>query len=149
MSPLPKPVGFKEENYKTTMLLCCQAVCLAMCLLPLPIIQIVYSYNNNPISCPANTFPFDINVWLYVEATSTLLMILNAIFMLSCSQVFVITHVIGSFFQTGWIIVGAIQFWRDCPSIEPQSVNILMWFTLIAGLLRSLSSNGANLKKID
>jgi len=149
MSPLPKPIGFKKTTDKTTMILCCQTFCIAMCLLPLPITQIVYSYNNTPIVCPANTFPFDINFWLYVEATSTLLMAFNAILMLSCSQVFLITHVIGSFFQTGWIIVGAIQFWRDCPSIEPQSVNILMWFTLIAGLLRSLSSNGANLKKID
>jgi hypothetical protein len=149
MSPLPKPVGFKKENSTSIEMLCCQAVCLAMCLLPLPITQIVYSANN-PITCPANTFPFDINFWLYVEATATLLMILNTILMLICSQVFVITHVIGSTFQMAWIIVGAIQFWRDCPTIEPQSVNILMWFTLIAGIMRSMSSaNGANFKKIN
>ena len=152
MSPLPKPIGFKKTttNDNNKMFLCCQTFCLAMCLLPLPIVQIVYSYNNTPIICPANTFPFDINVWLYVEATSTLLMVLNAILMLSCSQVFLITHVMGSTFQMAWIIVGAILFWRDCPSIEPQSVNILMWFTLIAGIMRSMSSaNSANLKKID
>ena len=148
MSPLPKPIGFKKTT--DTTMLCCQTVCLLMCLLPLPITQIVFSYNNYPIVCPANTFLFDINFWLYVEATSSLLMVLNAIFMLSCSQVFVITHIIGSTFQVAWIIVGGILFWRDCPSIEPQSVNILMWFTLIAGIMRSLSSsNGVNFKKIN
>ena len=142
MSPLPRPVGIKKT---TGTMLCFQTLCLALCLLPLPITQIIYSYNN-PVLCPANTFPFDINFWLYVEATSTLVMVFNAILMLSCSQVFVITHIIGSIFQTGWIIVGCIQFWRDCPTIEPQSINILMWFTLIAGIMRSLSSNGGNFK---
>jgi hypothetical protein len=51
------------------------------------------------------------------------------------------TYVLGIIFQASWVIVGSIQFWRDCYKLEPQSVNILMWVTLILGLLRSMGNN--------
>lgn len=149
---LPKPVGFtsslkkKKEELKSY-----QVLCVGLCLLPLPVTQIVYSYSNDPVVCPGNTFPFTINLWLYVEAATTICMFMNWL-MIQAAAIYIspkayttrgliVIYTLAMIFQTSWIIVGAIQFWRDCYSLEPGSINILMWVTLILGLLRSLGNN--------
>lgn len=152
MSPaatLPKPVGFrpiplkkKTPQSKTKydmFMFCCQFICSGLCLLPLPIIQLSFALEA-PIVCVENTFPFSINVWLLVEAITSIAMFFNVIMMLSCDRIFAATYVMGALFQLAWIIVGSLQFWRDCPNIQPSSVNILMWVTVIFGIIRSLSS---------
>ena len=148
---LPPPIGFssslkkKKKQFKFYHILCS-----ALCLLPLPITQIVFSYCY-PISCDNNIFPFSINEWLYIEAGSTIFIFLHWVVlrttaMNTTSSLFVVkvllaTYCIELIFQLSWIVVGAIQFWRDCSKIEPQSINILMWVTLILGIFRSLGNN--------
>ena len=150
---LPKPVGFAESlKKKKHEFSCYQILCGCFCLLPLPIIQIILASMNEPIVCEGNTFPFSINQWLYIEAGATMVFFANWVIVKwllsgspkSCiSNLFAITYAVGLVFQFSWIIVGCIQFWRDCVNIEPRSVNILMYVTLILGLIRSVSSTSA------
>ena len=149
---LPKPVGFTSSvKKKKVELKCYQLLCAGICLLPLPLTQIAYSYSNDPLVCPGNAFPFSLNTWLYVEATTTICMFINWI-MIQMAAIHISPtayttrgligiYTLGMIFQTSWIIVGSVQFWRDCYNLQPGSVNILMWITLILGLLRSLGNN--------
>jgi hypothetical protein len=150
MSPaatLPKPVGFrpiplkksKEKTKYDTFMFCCQFICSGLCLLPLPIVQLSFALDG-PIVCTDNRFPFSINVWLLVEAITSIAMFFNVIMILSCDRIFAATYIMGALFQLAWIIVGSLQFWSDCPNIQPSSVNILMWITVIFGIIRSFSS---------
>lgn len=147
---LPKPVGFRPIPVKKTpptktkydmVMFCCQFICSGLCLLPLPIVQMMFALDG-PIICPANRFLFSVNVWLLVEAITSIVMFLNVVLMLSCDRIFSVTYVMGSVFQFTWIIVGSVQFWSDCPNIQPSSLNTLMWVTLIFGIIRSFGSVG-------
>jgi hypothetical protein len=150
---LPKPVGFATAMKKKKIEFSCyQILCGCFCLLPLPITQITYAYMNDPIFCPDNAFPFSINQWLYIEASATLVLFSNWVIMKWMStgspksyvfNLLVLTYSLGLIFQFSWTIVGCIQFWRDCADIEPQSVNILMYVTLILGLFRSVGNSSS------
>ena len=142
---LPKPVGFahKKKDYSMDI---CAVICAGLCVLPFPIIQIVYSYNN-PVVCDTNKFPFSINLWLYVESGFTISVFLYTVFILSLSKTkkiesHTLIYNLAIVFQLAWLIVGSVQFWRDCPYIEPKSVNIIMWITLIFGFVRFIGNNG-------
>lgn len=151
MSPvniLPKPVGFRPIPIKKTpqpktnydaFMFCCQFLCSGFCFLPLPIVQLAYAVEA-PILCPDNRFAFSMNVWLLVEGITAIAMFINAILMLSCHRIFAVSYVIGALFQLAWIIIGALQFWGDCPNVNPTSINILMWVTVIFGLVRSFGN---------
>lgn len=150
---LPKPVGFSDSIKKKKIEYnCYQILCGCFCLLPLPITQITYAYLNDPIVCLDNKFPFSINQWLYIEASTTLALFFNWVmikWMLSgspkswFSNLMALTYSLGLVFQFSWVIVGCIQFWRDCVNLEPQSVNILMYVTLILGLFRSVGNTSS------
>lgn len=149
---LPKPVGFTSSlKKKQVEIKCYQILCAGICLLPLPVTQIVYASLNDPLVCEANLFPFTINTWLYIEAVTTICMYMNWLLIQMAAihisptayttKTLIGTYVLGIIFQASWVIVGSIQFWRDCYKLEPQSLNILMWVTLILGLLRSMGNN--------
>jgi hypothetical protein len=44
--------------------------------------------------------------------------------------------IVGSF-EFIWLIIGSVIFWRDCNDLEPQSVNTMMWCSLIIGYVFS------------
>ena len=160
MAPLPKPIGFSSSvKNRKDKLKCYQFLCVGICLLPLPITQIVYSYMNDPLVCPGNVFPFTVNTWLYIEAATTMTMFINWVLIQMAAihisptayttRGFIAMHVLWMVFQTSWIIVGSIQFWRDCYTLQPVSVNILMWVTLIMGIIRSVGNNNQKILLIE
>jgi hypothetical protein len=160
MAPLPKPIGFSSSVKKRKdQVKCYQFLCVGLCLLPLPITQIVYSSINEPLVCPGNLFPFTINTWLYIEAATTMAVFLNFVLIQMAAihisptayttRGLIAIQVLWLIFQTSWIIVGSIQFWRDCYTLEPVSVNILMWVTLILGIIRSVGNNNQKILLIE
>jgi hypothetical protein len=45
------------------------------------------------------------------------------------------------FFNFIWVVIGTVIFFRDCPSLEPVSINTLMYFSIIIGYFSVLNNN--------
>ena len=73
-----------------------------------------------------------------------------ALKMLPLMVVSVSLVVLASLFRLSWLVVGALILWRDCPNMQPKSVNDLMYATLILGffgIFANLTSSRASQKK--
>ena len=103
----------------------------------MPIIEIYYGFSyENQIICKSS-LNIEIPLWLIVKGSVNLLSIIFIIiYHLSSSKsicgsissfIFSLTQI----FLLVWVILGGIIFWRDCPYIQPKSINALMWFSLI------------------
>lgn len=114
--------------------------------LSLPIVEIYYGVSyESKILCNS---PIDIEIplWLIVKGSIKLLSIIFiSIYHFSTSKSIcgTISLFIFSLLQTFlfvWVVLGGIIFWRDCPHLEPTSVNALMWFSLILEMFFILGS---------
>ncbi len=114
--------------------------------LSLPIVEIYYGVSyQNQIICQSS-INIEIPLWLILKGSIKLLSIIFiSIYHFSTSKSIcgTISSFIFSLLQTFlfvWLILGSIIFWRDCPNIEPTSVNTLMWFSLILEMFFILGS---------
>lgn len=139
------------------LLFCCSSILLTI-ILSLPIVEIVFGIQYyNQIECISDiNIPLDI--WLIVRGSSTILTLILFI----CVMYFIsrnnLTSFLGillsplfyvlQFFNFIWLILGSIIFWRYCSNVEPESVNILLYVSLIFGYISILVSilNGNNNK---
>ena len=46
-----------------------------------------------------------------------------------------IINIIFSVYNIAWLITGSIIFWGYCKNLEPENINILMYFSLILGYI--------------
>ena len=131
---------------------------ILLILLSLPIVEIVFGiqyYENLECQSQIN---IPIYLWLIIKGSFTILTII----LVGClytinnkSMLFVLTNPCLYFlqlFNLVWLILGSIIFWRDCSNLKPESVNILLYVSLISGYIsifgsilnKSNSSNSSN-----
>ena len=113
-------------------------LCISLVIFTFPVVQICYGaiYENSVDGC--DSF-LSISTWLITSGCVGIfvgiLILLMLIDMHNESKILCINIIVylASFFQLIWIICGSIMFWKDCSKAVPNSVNILMWISLIAG----------------
>lgn len=121
--------------------------CLVLLIiLSLPIVEIVFGiqYYQN-LDCQSN-INIPIYLWLIIKGSFSIL----TIFLVGClyslnnkSVLFVLTNPCLYFlqlFNLVWLILGSIIFWRDCSNLKPESVNILLYVSLIFGYISIFGS---------
>ena len=143
--------NFKKEKKKekTT---CCGYICIIFCalitiplFLILPITEIFLGTTyNNEITCNTTMF-VSIDKWLIIKGSVSLFFIITAcvtnIFEKNsiCKCLSTLILYIGGIFTFIWLIIGSIIFWRDCPNLTPNFINIFMWVSLILGYISILT----------
>jgi hypothetical protein len=132
----------------------CKKIFLVMTFATLPIVNLVYVVKyKNQIECNVvNETSLEKNInsatWLSVQSIFILSIIVIMLFFelifnarLKQNTCVIWTKIVFfsllGLFQTAWLIVGAVMFWRDCIDVSPNSIRILMWFNLIYGLIQS------------
>jgi hypothetical protein len=125
----------------------CTLIFFALCL-PLPIVQVIYgAHHQHDYNCESF---IGISDWLIVKGSTMLGAVFIGLLMVGftnhaaiynkpssacCALMLYILYMCILFFQTAWLIVGSIIFWRDCVDVAPTSVNDLMWASLIIGYI--------------
>ncbi len=108
--------------------------------LALPVTEIVMGAKyKDDVVCDTSIVP--IPAWLIVKGSVSLLYIsLLGITMTAAATeltglgvLSAIPMIVLGVFQLAWLIVGSVTFWRDCRDLDPESVNTLMWCSLIIG----------------
>jgi len=119
---------------------------LSSCLIILPITEIYFGISyKEEIICDSSIIP--IYEWLIIKG------ILNIIFIILSIIVVISTDksllycicmpivILYQFFNFIWVVIGTVIFFRDCPSLEPVSINTLMYFSIIIGYFSVLNNN--------
>jgi hypothetical protein len=114
------------------------------CLLALPLTEITFGIGfMNEVNCESLV---SIPLWLIVKGSvKTVSTIAGVSYYLMdvkslCACFLIFIHIICNMFLLGWVILGSIIFWRDCPNLEPKNVNTLLWFSLILEIIFLLGS---------
>jgi hypothetical protein len=114
------------------------------CLLALPITEITFGIGfRNEVNCESLV---TIPLWLILQGSvKTVSTIAGLSYFLMdvkslCAYFLFFIHIVCNMFLLGWVILGSIIFWRDCPNLEPKNVNTLMWFSLILEIIFLLGS---------
>jgi len=126
--------------------------------LALPISEIyVGIYYKNKIIC-SNSLMVNISEWLIVKGSVYIVyIILNFICIYSSKNTLIqcitlpIIYILNLFLLI-WLVIGSVNFWRDCPLLEPQEINTFMWCSLIFGyifLFKTITVNNSYLEKKD
>ena len=136
----------QDSNSNSNCYICfCSSIvffCMLSCLLALPASEMTLALlYKNDIVCKSDLH-VNIFEWLVIKSsiniglliTFFILFILNNKDTCYYSFMFSIYYII-SLFNFGWLILGSVLFWRDCYNLEPTSVNILMWISLIMGYI--------------
>ena len=124
--------------------------------LALPVVDILMGIKfRDDVVCDSSII--SIPVWLIVKGSISLFLIslhiirYVGIITKKFKKLVVVTVILiitMAFFLLVWLIVGSITFWRDCKDLNPESVNTLMWCTLIIGyislLIVIIGSNKSN-----
>ena len=117
-------------------------LCMTAFIFALPVSELTLAIMyKNDIICNS-----DINVsifeWLVIKSSINIALLL-LFFILSIFNdkdiccyyfLFFIYYLVG-IFNLVWLILGSILFWRDCYDLEPYTINILMWVSLIIGYI--------------
>lgn len=119
----------------------------ALCL-PLPIVQLNYGLQHkHDYHCESF---IGISDWLIVKGSTMIGTVFIGLLMVGftnhyavynkacsalCALLLYILYMLLLLFETIWLIVGSVIFWRDCINITPSSVNDLMWASLIVGYI--------------
>ncbi len=129
---------------------CCSCISFIV-ILSLPIVEIVFGILYfNQINCISDV-GVSLDIWLIVKGSTSILTIctvgtvlyLQSIFTLPCIYLF-------QLFNLAWLILGSVIFWRYCSNLIPDSINILMYVSLILGyisFLYSLKHSNSNTEK--
>lgn len=133
------------QNNSNCYLYCCSGVsilCLTVFLFALPVTELTLSLiYRDDIICNSD-IQVTIFEWLVLKSSINIILLL-IFFILSIfdnkdnylySFIF-FTYYLFGVFNFAWLIVGSIIFWRDCYNLEPYSINILMWVSLIMGYI--------------
>lgn len=119
----------------------CGMMCAGLCLLPLPIVQIVFGLSYETAECVTNRFPFNVNTFLVIEGNVGLLTYAFVCIAMICVDVGKCLLYLLSAFNFCWLIIGGVLFWGDCKSnVGNNSVEVLLWITLIWGYLAIFAS---------
>jgi hypothetical protein len=124
----------------------------------LPISEIFIGiYYKNKIICN-NSLIINVSDWLIIKGSvyiGSIIIHFICLYSGKNSLLYCITlpivYVINLFLLT-WLIIGSINFWRDCPLLEPKEINTFMWCSLIMGyifLLNTIAVNNRYLEKKD
>jgi len=116
--------------------------------LPLPIVQLIYGTKyRHDYNCDSFVGVSD---WLIIKGSTMLGAIFFGLVMVgfinhyalynkassaTCAAIMWCLYMVALFFQTFWVVVGSVLFWRDCIDITPSSVNDLMLASLIIGYI--------------
>ena len=119
------------------------SICVMSLILALPITQLYFGcYYVNLIPCDSGIIPIPIPIWLIVKGSVNIFEIIAALCMLFTrksalfiSYIMSVIYALLLLFNLSWLIVGSIIFWKYCSNIEPDSVNTLMWCSLILGYI--------------
>ena len=124
----------------------CSVFMILVLIISFPIAEIYFGFlYENKIECDSS-INIGIPLWLIIKGFVKILSIIfMSIYHISTSKS--ICGTISSFifsllqiFLFVWVILGGIIFWRDCPHIQPISVNTLLWFSLIIEMIYILVS---------
>ena len=117
----------------------------------LPIIEISYGfYYKDAITC--NSF-LSISDWLRIKGFIFICYVIALLSSFAISNKNVVTCLcfpvitIFNIFILTWSVIGSVIFYRDCYNVKPESINVLMWISLIAGyfsILQIFISNKNN-----
>jgi hypothetical protein len=113
---------------------------------PLPVAEIIIgSLHKHDYGCDSFVGVSD---WLIIKGATMLGLVFFGLLMFGATNYAAVTNsnksaVFGAFFwflhsisiafQSAWLIVGSVMFWRDCRHVTPSSVNSMMWASLIIG----------------
>jgi hypothetical protein len=116
----------------------CSCMCSFMCigiLSSLQIAQITIGVMY-PNSCKSS-FNLNVNVWLIVQGIGGCLQLVINMTMLykKCLCMCGFSRILLVLFQVIWMIIGSIMFWRDCYNCQPQTLNTMLWVSLILGYI--------------
>jgi hypothetical protein len=117
-------------------------------LLGFPVIEIYYGiFYFNKIDC-ISSINIPIDVWLIVKGLSSMLNIISSCVIIKneIRSKIIFSHIliVNNIFTFIWLILGSIIYWRDCSYCKPESVNILMNFSLILGFMKNLTMISQN-----
>ena len=122
----------------------------------LPIVQLAYGnhYKDSVEATCNSTIAVSIPTWLIVEGsvgigfvTSLIIFMLSAFSESAAMFLMLVPIILIGLFQFAWLIVGSVLFWRDCYHVMPDSLNQLMWASLIIGYISILVSSRVNTDK--
>lgn len=120
----------------------------------LPIAELIMgSINRGDVNTCDTSLP-SATTWLIVKGSVGLfistytIMVLGALrtendFFVVTSAVLSVPFILSLLFMFAWLIVGSVMFWRDCIHLGPDSLNTMMWCSLIIGYVSSLTSSSA------
>ncbi len=119
-------------------------LCIACFVYALPIAELVVgvTYRNNIHKCDSQLL--SIATWLIVNGsvgcfTYTCKLIINMARSMkndsfhTFAAILLVPYICSIAFTIAWLVTGSIIFWRDCIHVEPQSLNIMVWCSLIIG----------------
>ena len=133
-----------------------ESVCLFICtflfiifilclLLGIPITQIYIGVQySNEITCDG-TVILPVSDWLIVQGSTTITLFLFISILFTCGKnsigyyIMIISIYILNVFSLCWLVIGSINFWKDCPNLQPSGINTFMWVSLILGLFGLLN----------
>lgn len=97
-----------------THVLCLVGLCILILALAIPFAELIIGNKyGDEASCSSMGISF--KTWLYIKG-GTAVAVSAVLFFI-------------------WLLIGAVMFWRDCSSLEPRPLNIMMWCSLIFGFL--------------
>ena len=93
------------------------------------------------ISCSSKIINIPLKNWLILKGSITLLNIFSLATVFAFTDktiayyIIYIINIIFSVYNIAWLITGSIIFWGYCKNLEPENINILMYFSLILGYI--------------
>lgn len=147
-----------SESTKTISCIIWSAACVLIGLFALLILNyalpvadiIMGSINNNVTAC--DTSLPSVHTWLIVKgavglfiSTYTSMSFVakrtETNFFVMATSVFRTPFNLSLLFMWAWLIVGSVMFWRDCRHLGPDSLNTMMWCSIIIGYFYVLLSS--------
>jgi hypothetical protein len=139
-------IGEKLCFYSAT---CAFVLILLSLVLGIPVAQVCIGiiYRNDLVCGKDRTETIvDISDWLIAQGSVSILSISLLLTLFYCGK-----NSIGFYsticfvyfvnlFSLCWLVIGMIAFWKDCPTLEPSSINTFMWFSLISSIIGFFSN---------
>ena len=124
--------------------LICVLIPIILCLSIFPIFELYFGIKYQNIFLCDTTINITLSTWLIVKGAVSIfsvIIIVLTTFSGVNSLIYTICFplaILYKLFLLIWLIIGSINFWKDCTHLEQNDLNIFMYFSLILGFLSFL-----------